>query len=618
MEDLTFLIFLETIIFGFNCLISMALYRANQTPIFKLMLIFWIATTIQFITFGIIQKITANLVIEALIGNGIILLWINYTIVEILHQITDIHFKSRAYLKFTMGGLLLALIAAFTGYGFRVVAIISIYSICLSTAYYIWKIFNWKKNQSYLINLFCIVYIIGLIHLMDYPFLRLVPWFVPYGFTIHTAIHVGLAVLLPSLLIKENLMKHNAELLVREKKLQKSEAMLQKARNYIVNIIDSMPSILIGVDSNEKVTQWNKEAQLATGVSSEKALGRSLDSVIPRLSSEIEPVHRAISDRIEQAYLKKSYQKNGETCYEDITIYPLVANGVEGAVIRIDDVTDKVRMDEMMIQSEKMLSIGGLAAGMAHEINNPLAGMMQTASVLTNRLTNAQMPANRRVAEEIDIDMGDIKTFMEKRGILNMLATMNESGRRVADIVSNMLNFARKSDVCISSHNMPELFDKTLELAATDYDLKKQFDFKTIKILKEYEDNLPMVPCGGAEIQQVLLNILRNGAQAMQEETMEKSNLPSPKFILRISRESKTDMLCIEIEDNGPGMDKITRDRIFEPFFTTKPMGIGTGLGLSVSYFIITENHEGTMDVVSQPGDGANFIIRLPLDSKRG
>jgi signal transduction histidine kinase len=122
-----------------------------------------------------------------------------------------------------------------------------------------------------------------------------------------------------------------------------------------------------------------------------------------------------------------------------------------------------------------------------------------------------------------------------------------------------------------------------------------------------------MLPCEGAKIQQVLLNIFSNGAQAMQEVS-EKNSDYIPRFILRLSRESQTKMLRMEIEDNGPGMDEEIRKRIFEPFFTTKSVGVGTGLGLSVSYFIIVENHGGSMDVMSEPGKGTTFIIRLPLE----
>ncbi len=197
-----------------------------------------------------------------------------------------------------------------------------------------------------------------------------------------------------------------------------------------------------------------------------------------------------------------------------------------------------------------------------------------------------------------------------------MVDANTESGSRVAEIVDSMLSFARKSDAVFSSYQPEQLVDKILDLAATDYDLKKQYDFKTIKIIKEYEENLPMLPCEGAKIQQVLLNILRNGAQAMQSSRQKDSD--EPCFIIRLSIEKEPGMLRIEIQDNGPGIDKATQKRIFEPFFTTKQPGIGTGLGLSVSYFIVTENHGGTMDVASAPGKGTTFYIRLPLAPDKG
>jgi len=129
-----------------------------------------------------------------------------------------------------------------------------------------------------------------------------------------------------------------------------------------------------------------------------------------------------------------------------------------------------------------------------------------------------------------------------------------------------------------------------------------------IEVVKEYANNLPSVSCEAAKIQQVLLNLFRNGAQAMQ--SAEKEN---PKFIIRTYHDKKHKMVCLEIEDNGPGMDEDTGKRVFEPFFTTKPVGVGTGLGLSVSYFIIVENHHGEMEVESKPGVGTKFIIRLQI-----
>ncbi|MCP4695216.1 MAG: histidine kinase, partial [Desulfobacterales bacterium] len=184
------------------------------------------------------------------------------------------------------------------------------------------------------------------------------------------------------------------------------------------------------------------------------------------------------------------------------------------------------------------------------------------------------------------------------------------SGKRAAKIVDNMLSFSRKSESAFAPHNLGLLLDQTLELAENDYDLKKKFDFRQIEIIREYALDMPETPCEASKIQQVFLNILKNGAQAMAEDVLDAEYRGSPRFILRVFMDG--DMSRVEIEDNGPGMDDATRKRVFEPFYTTKGIGVGTGLGLSVSYFIITENHNGSMAVESAPGKGARFIIRLP------
>ncbi len=411
--------------------------------------------------------------------------------------------------------------------------------------------------------------------------------------------------------VKNEALQQSAQLKELLKERVMAEKKINNLKNYLANIIDSMPSVLIGVDQNGLVTQWNNAAIQATGISVNDAQGQPLEIVFPRLSAEMEQVKKSIKTGKQQSDLKTPYQREGNTGYEDVTIYPLISNGVEGAVIRLDDVTDKVRLEGMMVQSEKMLSVGGLAAGMAHEINNPLAGMMQTANVLHSRLTEKDMPANQKAAQAAGINMDDLYRYMESRGMLRMIKAINDSGHRIEEIVDNMLSFARKTDVVISSHNLAELMDRTLDLAATDYDLKKQYDFKTIKLVKEYADNLPSVPCEGSPVQQVFLNILRNGAQAMQDAKIEGA-----QFTLQSWLDADKNRVCISIEDNGPGMDDETRKRIYEPFFTTKPVGEGTGLGLSVSYFIICENHGGELEVETSPGNGCRFIISLPMGGK--
>lgn len=390
--------------------------------------------------------------------------------------------------------------------------------------------------------------------------------------------------------------------------LQKKIDELNSEKNLISDIIDSMPSVLIGLDSSGIITQWNRGAEKAFSIDGQNAIGRKLRELLPFLSDEADYISSNAQNRLENRTIRKTRKEGGALIYEDVAVYPLSDPSRKGAVLRIDNVTEQVRLQETMVQSEKMLSVGGLAAGMAHEINNPLAGIMQTAGVMTKRLTELDLESNRKAAEEAGLSLEALRKYIENRGIVKMLKGIHESGIRASAIIRNMLNFSRRDDDSYSTHHPINMLDQIIELAATDFNLKKRYDFKNITIIRQYEKDLPPIPCSESQIQQVILNLLRNGAEAMSEIKAEDYR---PRIILRLSREKS--MIRIEVEDNGPGMDKDTRKRLFEPFYTTKPVGVGTGLGLSVSYFIIVENHKGTLEVLSEPGEGARFIIRLPL-----
>ncbi|MCK5674686.1 MAG: PAS domain S-box protein, partial [Spirochaetales bacterium] len=224
-----------------------------------------------------------------------------------------------------------------------------------------------------------------------------------------------------------------------------TQGKLKHLQHYLSNIIDSMPSILIGVDIETKVTQWNKKAEHSTGIPFNQAKGIKILKLFPQMISINEILEESIKTNDIRKYSHVTQHSDKKTANEDITIYPLLGKGIEGAVIRIDDVTEKMQIEEMMIQSEKMLSVGGLAAGMAHEINNPLAGMMQSAEVISIRLgKNINLPANIQAAEEAGTTMDIINNFMETRNIPRMLNAIIDSGKRVASIVDNMLSFARK------------------------------------------------------------------------------------------------------------------------------------------------------------------------------
>ncbi|MBN2657660.1 MAG: PAS domain-containing protein [Spirochaetales bacterium] len=385
------------------------------------------------------------------------------------------------------------------------------------------------------------------------------------------------------------------------------EVRLKGLQYFLKDIINSMPSALICIDTDLKITLLNRTAENRLSGEAADLIGREMGDVLPGLSDEKETIRESMQNGIPRELRKIRREEKSLTFFENVLIYPLTDSDMDGAVIRIDDVTEKTKIEELLIQSEKMLSIGGLAAGMAHEINNPLAGITQTVNVLKKRLIDkVDIPSNARIAEELGFDLNKMKTFMERREIPRMLDAMVESGKRISSIVSNMLNFSRKSDSRKSTVFLPDLIEKTIEIAGTDYDLKKEQDFKNISIIREFEADMKPVVCESSKLQQVFLNLLRNGAQAMvnREE--------APQFIIRLYHDREKEMACVEIEDNGPGMDEEIKNRIFEPFFTTKPPGVGTGLGLSVSFFIIHEEHRGLMNVVSEPGKGTRFIVHLP------
>jgi len=420
---------------------------------------------------------------------------------------------------------------------------------------------------------------------------------------------------------------------VMQKSVQEHMTALAAEKERLSTILHSIGDGVLAVDAESRVTLMNPVAERLTGWTTAEAQGRPVEEVFkilkdPSRERQENPVSKVLAtgQTVNLANHTLLVSRTGDEYQIADSASPIrvgsdipdsaghlaESKGLEGVVLVFRDVTEHNRMQNIMIQSEKMLSVGGLAAGMAHEINNPLSGMLQSASVIETRLAG-DLPANVEAASAAGISLENLRVYMDSRGIFRMLFLLKESGTRIGKIVNNMLSFARKGPSRVSSHNLAELADSAIELAATDYDLKKEYDFRKIVIERDYEPGLPLVPCDSGQIEQVILNLLRNGAQAMHSAATAE-----PRFTVGVYADRAREMACIQVSDNGPGMDESVRRRVFEPFFTTKPVGEGTGLGLSVSYFIITENHQGEMEVVSSPGEGATFIIRLPLGSKSG
>jgi len=271
------------------------------------------------------------------------------------------------------------------------------------------------------------------------------------------------------------------------------------------------------------------------------------------------------------------------------------------------DVTEQKKIQEVMIQSEKMISVGGIAAGIAHEINNPLGIVLQASQNLVTR-TRPDFPKNLEVARDIGLDLELLDRYMKERKLHVFIEDIREAGKRAAFIVRNMLDFSRRSESERRLCSMRDIAEKSLSLAGSDYDLKKNYDFKRIRVEILQEGDIPLVFCSETEIEQVFLNLFRNSAQAISDSAKPVQN---PRISVRIS--SAGDWVHIEIDDNGPGIPQEVQRRIFEPFFTTKKPGEGTGLGLSVSYFIITRGHGGRIYAATNEEGGTRFTIELPI-----
>ncbi len=279
------------------------------------------------------------------------------------------------------------------------------------------------------------------------------------------------------------------------------------------------------------------------------------------------------------------------------------------SVASMFDMTEHKKMQEMMVQTEKMISVGGISAGIAHEINNPLGIILQAAQTLAQRM-RPDFSKNQEVAKSMGFDLDLMARYAEARKLDLFVADIESAALRAASIIRHMLDFSRLSQSRRASCSLPAIIDKALALASNDFDLKKSFDFKKIAITKHYVEPIPEIECTETDIEQVMLNLLRNSAQAMG------ANCEDPRIEIRLSTQGAWARL--EVGDNGPGIPEDVQRRIFEPFFTTKAPGVGTGLGLSVSYFIVTNGHGGKMSVQSTPGKGSVFVVELPLRSEAG
>jgi len=396
-----------------------------------------------------------------------------------------------------------------------------------------------------------------------------------------------------------------------------SEAALRESEEKFRSISASALDAIIMIDPDGRISFWNRAAEKIFGYRAEEVMGKDLHRQLAPESalSEYREAFAVFRQSGKGSLMGKTIEiecrhKNGSLFPAELSLSPLLMDGQWHAVGILRDIAERKKTQEYLVQSEKMISLGGLAAGMAHEINNPLAGILASVQVMRMRMLN-DSPDNKQAAEASGIRLEGLWDYMRRRKLTDKIEAIDQSCQRAAVIVRNMLNFARKSDTVLSRHDLAALLDQTIDLAKNDFQLSGKRDFQKIQIERSYLDGMPSVFCDAGQLQQVVFNILKNGAQAMWEQG---AGSLKPKF--RLTLDHQDEWARIIIADNGPGIPEAVRKRIFEPFYTTKPTGSGTGLGLSIAYFIITENHSGKLTVDSSPGRGTVFTIRLPLNPK--
>jgi len=393
------------------------------------------------------------------------------------------------------------------------------------------------------------------------------------------------------------------------------KALQESERNYR-ELVENANSIILRMDTSGRITFFNEFAQQFFGYTEAEILGQHLVGTIVPVnenngSSLAEMIGAICRDPDRFALSENEHiRKNGEQVYISWSNKAsLAADGSLGEILCIgQDITERKKMQQVMVQTEKMMTVGGLAAGMAHELNNPIGTIAQHTQNILRRIST-KLPANTAAAVETGIDLANLRAYLERRGIVGMLEAINSSCERAATIIANMLTFSRKSAVQTESASLAALMEKSIELALCDYDLKKHYDFKNVTVVREYAPDLPLIQVVPMELEQVLLNLLKNAAQALA------AHPPAAGPLITIRLYYDTSSVVIELEDNGPGIDEAERSRIFEPFYTTKEVGVGTGLGLSVSYAIIVNRHNGSITVDSPSGKGACFTIRLPRNT---
>jgi two-component system, NtrC family, sensor kinase len=356
--------------------------------------------------------------------------------------------------------------------------------------------------------------------------------------------------------------------------LEQKAAQIERLKDFSENIVESLNVGVLAVDFGGAVESWNTQLEGLIGVPREQAVGRKLEEVLPSdLMAEI--TARSGDERVSSLYKFHMQNREGRNLVVNVSIAPLVGKSGDriGRLILFDDVTARMRLEEQVFQNEKLTSLGLLAAGVAHEVNTPLAVISNYIQMLAKQLPSGD-PRHQLIEKVVK------QTF------------------RASEIVNNLLNFSRTGATEFTEVNLNAVVEEVLTLVA------HPFRTAQVQVTRNLQQELPAVLGSTNKLQQVFLNLFLNARDAM----------PSGG-VVEIRTAAHNGSVEVEIIDNGGGIPRENLNRIFDPFFTTKSSGRGTGLGLSVSYGIVKE-HAGKVDVRSTPGKGTSFRLEFPVARK--
>ncbi|MEH2343674.1 MAG: ATP-binding protein [Nostoc sp.] len=273
-----------------------------------------------------------------------------------------------------------------------------------------------------------------------------------------------------------------------------------------------------------------------------------------------------------------------------------------------------------LIQTEKMSSLGQLVAGVAHEINNPVNFIYGNLTHVNEymlgllKLVELYQKTNASPTHEIQVHIEAIDLDFMIEDLPKILTSMEMGANRIREIVLSLRNFSRLDEADMKPVNIHEGIDSTLLILQNRF--KQTSGNTAIEILKEYGD-IPLVECYAGQLNQVFMNLIGNAIDALDsynsKRTLEEIEAKPSQIVIRTELRN-LDRITVQIADNGPGMTEVIKQRLFDPFFTTKAAGKGTGLGLAISAQIVTEKHNGAIWCISEPGQGAEFWVEIPIN----